>query len=120
MSLLLRMNTQILRSHRLRRLVSNTTAKVAGRGGLRVLVQTLPLLIALAVFTEGFLLDRLKVWERVMAGISAFLFGAAVFTPGFLGVFSLSFLGIFTAAIPFYSQTKRVKMDKVKLAVQPF
>jgi hypothetical protein len=84
------------------------------------MLQTLPLLIALAVFTEGFLLDRLQIWERVMAGISAVLLGAAVFTPGFLGVFFLSFLGISTVAILYNSQRKRVKMGEVKLAVRPF
>jgi TRAP transporter 4TM/12TM fusion protein len=90
------------------------------QGPLRIMLQTLPLLIALAVFTEGFLLDRLQIWERVMAGISAVLLGAAVFTPGFLGVFFLSFLGISTVAILYNSQRKRVKMGEVKLAVRPF
>jgi len=86
-------------------------------GPLRVLLQTFPLLAVIAIFTEGFFLCRLKAWEWVMTGISMVSLGTAIFTKNFISVFSFTLLGIFTMAIVFYTQKKRIKLSKTNVVL---
>jgi len=83
-------------------------------GPLRVLIQALPLFGVIAIFSEGFLLTHLKKWEWIITGISMVFLGTAIFTPDLMNSLYLTLLGVFTAGIVFYTQTRRVKLGKVE------
>jgi TRAP transporter 4TM/12TM fusion protein len=84
----------------------------------RILLQSMPLLCVVAIVTEGYLFDRLKIMEWIMIILSTILFGAAMFTNGSLGIIVFSLLGIFAAGYVFLIQKKRVGTDKNHLQMQ--
>jgi len=88
-------------------------------GPLRVLLQALPLLVVIAIITEGYLLDRLKIWGWGIMILSTISFAAAVFSNEFIGIFSFTLLGVLTAGIVFFFQKKRIKSDKLVFKTQP-
>jgi len=88
-------------------------------GLLRVLLQALPFLVVIAIITEGYFLDRLKIWEWGIMILSTISFAAAVFSNEFIGIFSFTLLGVLTAGIVFFFQKKRTKSDKLGFKTQP-
>jgi hypothetical protein len=87
-------------------------------GPLRILLQSVPLIIVFAVVTDGYLLDRLHIVEWVMISLSTIFFAAAMFTYNISGIILSTVLGIVTAAVVFILQKKRKKTDKLHLQEQ--
>lgn len=82
-------------------------------GPLRILAQSIPLLIIIAIITEGYLLDRLKILEWVLSVLSVGFFAAAVFNQEWMAIASYTILGLIAASIVYYLQKKRAKPDKL-------
>ncbi|MFO7867433.1 MAG: TRAP transporter fused permease subunit [Candidatus Aminicenantes bacterium] len=76
-------------------------------GPIQVLVQVLPLLVMVAVLTDGFFLARLKKWEWIISSLSVLFFGAAIFVESLVLMLAFSVMGLITALMLFYSQKKR-------------
>lgn len=74
--------------------------------------------MVLAVITEGFLFDRLKIVEWFVIIFSMLLFAAAMFTYDYLGIILFTLLGIISAGVLFFMQKKRMKVDKLNLQEQ--
>jgi TRAP transporter 4TM/12TM fusion protein len=87
-------------------------------GPIRILLQSFPLLIVLAVITEGYLFDRLKLFEWFAIVLSTILFAAAIFTSDSLGIILFTLLGIVAAGALYFMQRKRVKMNKMNYQEQ--
>jgi TRAP-type uncharacterized transport system fused permease subunit len=87
-------------------------------GPLRILLQSVPLIIVFAVVTEGYLFDRLHIVEWIMISLSTIFFAAAMFTYNISGIILFTILGIAAAAVVFILQKKRKKPDKLHLQEQ--
>jgi TRAP-type uncharacterized transport system fused permease subunit len=87
-------------------------------GPIRILLQSFPLLVVLAVITEGYLFDRLKLFEWLMTILSTLLFAAAIFTYDYIGIILFTLLGIIAAGALFFMQKKRMKVDRLNLKEQ--
>jgi hypothetical protein len=81
-------------------------------GPIQVLVQTIPMLIMVAVLIDGFFLSRLIKWEWVFAVLSTFLFIVAIFTKSITIIIFLSIIGLLAVAFIYFSQKKRLRLDK--------
>ena len=81
-------------------------------GPIKVLVQAIPLLIAITILSEGYLFDHLKLIEWIMTSLSTISFGIAIISKQFSGTLSFTIFGIFAAGIVFYSQKKRAMSSK--------
>ena len=78
-------------------------------GPIQVLLQSLPLLIVIAVITEAFFLLRLRVGEWLLTGSSLLLSGAAMFHQN-LGIsMVLSTMGAVVLGIFYFIQKDRLK-----------
>jgi TRAP transporter 4TM/12TM fusion protein len=87
-------------------------------GPARILLQSFPLLIVIAIVTEGYLFDRLKIVEWFMIILSTILFAAAMFTYDYVGIILFTVLGIITAGFVFFTQKKRTKTNHLNLQEQ--
>lgn len=87
-------------------------------GPLRILVQSFPLLVVIAVVSEGYLFDRLKIAEWFLIIFSTISFAAAAFIHDYGGIVLFTGLGVLTAGIVYSLQKKRKKADKFKVQEQ--
>jgi TRAP transporter 4TM/12TM fusion protein len=87
-------------------------------GPLRILVQSFPLLIVIAVVSEGYLFNRLKIPEWLLIVFSTVSFAAAVFSHAYGGIVLFTGLGVLTAGIVYSLQKKREKTDKFSVQEQ--
>jgi TRAP transporter 4TM/12TM fusion protein len=87
-------------------------------GPLRILLQSFPLLIVIAVITEGFLFDRLKMIEWFLIIISMIFFASAMFLHDTAGVIVFTVLGLIAAGAVFFIQKNRKNGDKMCLLEQ--
>jgi TRAP transporter 4TM/12TM fusion protein len=87
-------------------------------GPLRILLQSFPLLVVLAVITEGYLFSRLKLFEWFVIVLSTILFAAAIFTHDSLGIVLFTLLGLAAAGVLYFMQKKRMSTDKANLQEQ--
>ncbi len=87
-------------------------------GPMRILLQSLPLLVVIAVVTEGYLFDRLQIVEWFMIILSTIFFAAAMFTYDYVGIILFTVLGIVAAGVVFFIQKNRTKTDKLNLREQ--
>jgi TRAP transporter 4TM/12TM fusion protein len=78
-------------------------------GPIRIMLQSFPLFIVIAIITEGYLLDRLKIGDWCLSILSTLFFAAAVFHYGLTGIFVFTVLGILSAGMVFSIQKKRTK-----------
>ena len=78
-------------------------------GPARILLQSLPLLIVLAIVTEGFLFSRLKLAEWILIVLSSIFFAAAAFAYEYVGIIIFTVLGLLSAGAVFALQNKRKK-----------
>lgn len=78
-------------------------------GPVRILLQSLPLLIVLAIITEGFLFSRLKLAEWILIILSSISFAAAAFAYEYVGIIIFTILGLLSAGAVFALQKKRKK-----------
>jgi TRAP transporter 4TM/12TM fusion protein len=78
-------------------------------GPARILLQSLPLLIVLAIVTEGFLFSRLKLAEWILIILSSIFFAAAAFAYQYLGIATFTVLGLLSAGAVFALQKRRKK-----------
>jgi TRAP-type uncharacterized transport system fused permease subunit len=87
-------------------------------GPLRILVQSFPLLVVIAVVSEGYLFDRLKISEWFLIIFSTISFAAAAFSYDYGGIVLFTGLGVLTAGIVYSLQKKRKRADKFKVQEQ--
>lgn len=87
-------------------------------GPIRILLQSLPLLVAIAVISEGYLFDRLKIIEWSLIILSSVFFAAAAFTYNYGGIILFTGLGALMAGIFYSLQKRRKKTDKLDMQEQ--
>jgi TRAP transporter 4TM/12TM fusion protein len=87
-------------------------------GPVRILLQSLPLLVAIAVVSEGYLFDRLKIAEWCLIILSTISFAVATFTYEYWGVIFFTGLGVLAAGVFYSLQKKRKKTDKLNVQEQ--
>lgn len=87
-------------------------------GPLRVLIQTFPLLIITAAFTEGFFLAFFKKWEWILISLSTLLFGIGLFLNGIVPILGFSAIGFLSAMAVVFSQNKRLRLQNERVQNQ--
>lgn len=78
-------------------------------GPVRILLQSFPMLITMAVVSEGFLFERLKMAEWCFIIVSVIFFTAAAFVHEPVGIVVFTLLGLLTAVLVYILQKKRRK-----------
>lgn len=81
-------------------------------GPIRVLVQTLPLLILMAILVERYFITSLKKFELVLVSLSTLFFGVAIFINDIIFILIFSIVGLITALAIVYNQKKKVELNK--------
>ncbi len=81
-------------------------------GPIQVLLQTLPLLILIAILMDRYFLTHLKKLEFVLVSLSSLFFGLAIFVNDIIFILVFSSIGLITALMLVYSQKKIIRLQK--------
>ncbi len=78
-------------------------------GPIQVFIQYIPLIIALNIFTAGYFVKILKIWERGLIAISVIALGIAIFSQNIVSILLSTSIGIIILWGIYYNQKKELK-----------